>query len=311
MTKSAFVFPGQGAQEVGMGRACAEEFPQAAAIFAAADEALGFDLSGLCWRGPEEDLQLTANTQPAILTASIAIERVLRAEGLNPQAVAGHSLGEYSALVSSGALRFEDAVRLVRRRGELMQEAVPVGVGAMAAVLGLDELELRQIVEAVSESGSEVCAIANLNAPGQTVLAGHRAAVEEAVERASAAGAKRAILLQVSAPFHSPLMAPAREGMEPYLRETEFRDPSVPVVTNVDAQPATRADEVRDALLRQIDQPVRWVESVTFMADSLGIEEFVEIGPGRVLSGLIKRISRATPSTSLSDPEAVRSFLEG
>lgn len=310
LVKTAFVFPGQGSQEVGMGRACAEAFPEAAAVFAAADEALGFDLSGLCWQGPEEDLQLTANSQPAILTASIAMERVLRSAGRGPVAVAGHSLGEYSALVSAGALDFADAVRLVRRRGQLMQEAVPVGVGAMAAILGLEDSVLQGIVESI-DSQLGVCTIANLNAPGQTVLAGHVAAVESAVAQASAAGARRAVFLQVSAPFHSPLMAPAREAMEPYLRDTAFRDPEVPVMTNVDAAPATRADQVRDALLRQIDQPVRWVESIEAMVSSLGIQDFVEIGPGRVLSGMIKRISRETPCTSISDPDSVRSYLGG
>ena len=306
----AFVFPGQGAQIVGMGRRCAEAFSEAAEVFEAADRALGFELSALCWNGPQDQLGQTANTQPAILTASIAVARVLRARGHFPKVVAGHSLGEYSALVTADCIDFEDAVRLVRRRGELMQDAVPVGVGAMAAIIGLPADELGEIVAAVDGAKSR-CAVANLNAPGQTVISGHSSAVEEAMGRAKAAGAKRALRLAVSAPFHSPLMRPAREGLEPCLRAMEFRDPAVPVITNVDAEAATTAAAVRSALQRQIDQPVRWVESVGTMTDSFGIESFVEIGPGRVLSGLIRRISKGATTHSISDPEGVEQFLSG
>jgi len=310
----AFVFPGQGSQTVGMGRSCVDAFAESAAVFEAADRALGFDLSTLCWDGPEEDLQLTVNTQPAILTVSIAVHRALEAQGLEPRVVAGHSLGEYSALVAAGSLAFEDAIRLVRTRGQLMQEAVPVGVGAMAAIIGLPSAELQAIVEAVGSQDS-VCAVANLNAPGQTVIAGHRQAVEEAADAAKAAGAKRALILPVSAPFHSPLMRPAREAMESHLRDAEIRDPRIPVVTNADAAPATTARQVRDALLRQIDQPVRWVESVTAMLSGFGIDRFVEVGPGRVLSGLIRRIAKdvdieGVETWSLSEPDGVAKFLE-
>jgi len=305
---AAFVFPGQGSQAVGMGADCAATFPEAAEVFAAADEVLGFALSELCWNGPAEELQLTANTQPAILTTSIALHRVLAKRGHVPQVVAGHSLGEYSALVVAGCLAFEDAIALVRRRGELMQEAVPLGVGAMAAIIGLDDPAIDSVVAAANGEGS-VCAVANLNAPGQTVIAGHREAVERAAASAKEAGAKRAMLLPVSAPFHSPLMAPVRDGMEPYLRDIELHDPQIPVVTNVDAQPATTARAVRDALLRQIDHPVRWVESVAFMCTNLGVRSFVEIGPGRVLSGLIRRISRDVSTRSLSSVQSVQEFV--
>jgi [acyl-carrier-protein] S-malonyltransferase len=305
--RRAFVFPGQGSQAVGMGRACAEEFPEARAAFAAADAALGFSLSRLCWEGPESELQLTANTQPAIVTASIALHRVLEASGLRPDAVAGHSLGEYSALVAAGALTLEDAVRLVRRRGELMQQAVPAGVGAMAAFLAVDEAVVREI--AAAAAGGEVCAVTNLNAPGQTVIAGHRAAVERAVEEARRRGARKVRLLPVSAPFHSPLMAPAREAMAPLLASVPLRDPSVPVICNVDAVPLTDAADIRDALLRQIDQPVRWVESIECMSRDLGIGTFVEVGPGRVLSGLIKRIVPQATILAVGDPASLRDML--
>jgi len=303
----AFLFPGQGSQAVGMGRSCAQEFPEARAVFAEADQALGFALSRLCWEGPEAELQLTANTQPAILTASVALHRVLERSGLRPDAVAGHSLGEYSALVAAGALELADAVVVVRRRGELMQAAVPAGVGAMAAFLAVDEALVREI--AAAAAGDEVCAVANLNAPGQTVIAGHRAAVERAVEEAKRRGARKVMLLPVSAPFHSPLMAPARRAMEPLLAALPLRDPVVPVVCNVDALALERAADIRDALLRQIDQPVRWVESIERMSRELGIGAFVEVGPGRVLAGLVKRIVPQATVTSVGDPDSLRDLL--
>jgi [acyl-carrier-protein] S-malonyltransferase len=290
-----------------MGRECAQEFPAARAVFAAADAALGLPLSRLCWEGPDDELQLTANQQPALLVTSIAFYRVLEGSGRRPDAVAGHSLGEYSALVAAGALALEDAVVLVRRRGELMQRAVPPGVGAMAAFLGVDEAVVREI--AAAAAGDQVCAVANLNAPGQTVIAGHREAVERAIVAAKQRGARRAMLLPVSAPFHSPLMAPAREGMAPLLAEVALRDPEVPVVCNVDGRPLRRAAEVRDALLRQIDQPVRWVESIERMRSELGIGVFVEVGPGRVLTGLIKRIAPDATTQSVSDLESLRELL--
>jgi [acyl-carrier-protein] S-malonyltransferase len=301
------VFPGQGSQSVGMGKACADEFAEARAAFAAADRVLGFSLSRLCWEGPDAELQLTANTQPAVLTMSIAVYRVLEAQGLRPDVVAGHSLGEYSALVAAEALTLEDAVTLVRRRGELMQQAVPAGVGAMAAFLAVEESMVRDI--AATAAGDQVCAVTNLNAPGQTVIGGHREAVERAVEEAKRRGARKVTLLPVSAPFHSPLMAPARVGMEPLLAAVPLRDPRIPVVCNVDARPLTSADDVRDALLRQIDQPVRWVESVECMRHQLGVVSFVEVGPGRALAGMIKRIVSDASTTSVSDPASVRELL--
>lgn len=307
----ALVFPGQGSQKVGMGRAWAEAAEEAARTFEEADEVLGLPLSRICWEGPEEELGLTTNTQPALLATSIAIYRSLASLGLHvePLAMAGHSLGEYSALVAAGALGFADALRLVRRRGQLMQEAVPVGVGAMAAFIGLDD----QAVAAVAEEAAqgEVCAVANYNSPGQTVIAGHKAAVDRAVALAKERGARKATILAVSAPFHSPLMRPAREGLAPALAETVFHDPRVPVVANVDAAPVTTGDAARDALVRQIDGPVRWVESVQWMADpaNTGVDMFLEIGPGNVLSGLNRRIAAGTVSASLSEPAQLEKLL--
>lgn len=307
--KVAFVFPGQGSQKAGMGRAWADAAEEARRTFEEADEVLGFPLSRLCWEGPEEELGLTRNTQPALLATSVAIYRSLAPQGLfvEPVAVAGHSLGEYSALVAADALSFADALRLVRRRGELMQEAVPVGVGAMAAFIGLDD----QAVAAVAEEASrgEVCAVANYNSPGQTVIAGHKGAVDRAVALAKERGARKATLLAVSAPFHSPLMRPAREGMAAELAKVDFRAPRVPVVANVDAAPVITGDAARDALVRQIDGPVRWVESVTWMAQEAGIDTFLEIGPGNVLTGLNRRIATGTVCASLSDPEQLRKLL--
>jgi len=309
--KLAFVFPGQGSQKVGMGRVWADASAAARETFEEADEALGFPLSRLCWEGPEEELNLTANTQPALVTAAVAVFRAFGelAPELRPVAVAGHSLGEYSALVAAGALGFADALRLVRRRGELMQEAVPVGQGAMAAVIGLDAEGVAALAAAAAQG--EVCAVANLNGPGQTVLAGHKGAIDRAVALAREHGARKATLLAVSAPFHSPLMAPAREGMAPLLAAAVFRDPSVPVVTNVDAAPATTAAAVRDALVRQIDNPVRWVESVLWMEGAAGVEAFVEVGPGSVLSGLNRRIVKAARTTAVVDPDQLAKLLAG
>jgi len=297
-----FVFPGQGSQKVGMGREWAERSAAAKSAFDEANEALGFDLATLCWEGPEEELQRTANTQPAILTVSVAIHRALVDEGVAmPGAMAGHSLGEYSAHVAAGTLSLADAVRLVRRRGELMQEAVPEGVGAMAAVLGLDAGEVVAI--AAEAAQDEVCSVANFNSPEQTVIAGNRGAVERAMALAKERGAKRAIPLPVSAPFHCALMAPAREGLLPDLEATTFATPSVPVVVNVDARPVSEGAAARDALIRQVDGPVRWVESVRRLVE-MGGRRFVEVGPGAVLSGLIRRIDREAKATSVADPAA-------
>ena len=307
--KIAFMFPGQGSQKVGMGRAWAEASPAARATFEEADEALGFPLSRLCFEGPEEDLNLTANTQPALVAVSTAVHRALGelAPGLRPVAVAGHSLGEYSALVAAGALGFADALRLVRRRGELMQEAVPVGVGAMAAIIGLDPETIAAIAQEASQG--EICAVANYNGPAQTVIAGHKDAVDRAVALARERGARKATLLAVSAPFHSPLMRPAREGMAPLLEAAEFRDPAVPVVTNVDAASVTTGAAARDALIRQIDSPVRWVESALRMESSLGVEVFMEVGPGNVLAGMTRRIVQSARTTAVTDPDHLRQLL--
>lgn len=293
MGQLALLFPGQGSQFVGMGRTLYESSAAARAVFDEADATLGFPLSRLCFEGPEEDLKRTANTQPAILTHSVAALIELRAG--QPQRLegaafaAGHSLGEYSACVAAGALAFADAVRLVRRRGELMQEAVPAGVGAMAAIVGLSAEEVEAACHE-SESGEVVCA-ANYNSPEQTVIAGHAGAVARASTAALAKGAKRAIPLPVSAPFHSPLMRPARERMADLLAATRFADGAIPVVTNVDAVPVTDGARLREALVRQIDSPVRWVESVRRL-EREGVDRALEIGPGAVLAGLVRRIER-------------------
>ena len=311
--KTAFLFPGQGSQKIAMGRSWAELFPEARAAFDEASEALGFDIAKLCWEGPEADLQLTANTQPAILTASVAIARVLAAQGFGASAlaaVAGHSLGEYSALVAAGVLTLPDAVRLVRRRGELMQEAVPVGVGAMAAILGLDSAAVRTLAAEAAGTGSagEICSVANYNSPEQTVIAGHKAAVERAMALAKERGAKRALPLPVSAPFHCALMQPARAGLTPMLAATRFAAARLPVVVNIDARPATEGEALREALERQIDGPVRWVESVRFLHDEMGVRRFVEVGPGSVLSGLVKRIVPGVEAMSISEPAAIEAL---
>lgn len=306
-TKTAFLFPGQGSQKIGMGKAWAESFPEALQAFEEASEALGFDLAKLCWEGPEEALQLTANTQPAILTASVAMARVVVNRGFVPDAVAGHSLGEYSALVVAGVLPLSDAVRLVRKRGELMQEAVPVGVGAMAAILGL-EAEIVREVAASAESTDETCSVANYNSPEQTVIAGHRGAVERAMGLAKERGAKRALPLPVSAPFHCALMRPARTGLTPDLEATAFADATLPVVVNIDARPNQSGAELRGALERQIDGPVRWVESVRALHETLGIGRFVEVGPGNVLTGLVKRIVPGVPALSVAEPAALEAL---
>ncbi|MDX1631613.1 MAG: ACP S-malonyltransferase [Thermoanaerobaculia bacterium] len=307
--KLAFVFPGQGSQSVGMGRSWAEAHSEARATYEEADEALGFAVSRICWEGPEEELKRTANQQPAILTTSVAIQRVLASRGLEPALVAGHSLGEYSALVCAGVLELADAVRLVRYRGELMQEAVPEGLGAMAAILGLDAEEVEEIAEEAASPG-EVCTVANYNSPGQIVVAGHRPTVERAMELASERGARRAIPLPVSAPFHTPLMEPAREGLAPRLRDTRFRDPEIPVVSNVDARPLTEGAAAREALIRQVSSPVRWIESIRWMVKEGGVEEFVEVGPGSVLSGLIRRITGGLRPKTVGEADGLGELVD-
>ena len=286
----AFLFPGQGSQHPGMGKNLAEQFAVARETFEEANDALGFDLAGLCFNGPEEDLKLTANTQPAILTTSVAALRVLQREtGLMPSFVAGHSLGEYSALVCAGALDFADAVRTVRARGIFMQEAVPVGTGAMAAILGLGQEKLESVCIQAAEN--QVVAPANFNSGGQIVIAGHAEAVDRAVALAKSEGAKRAMLLPVSAPFHCSLMKPAGERLAAVLGDVEVSPLRRPVVTNVEALPNQAAERVCNLLVAQVSAPVRWEESMQWMLDQ-GVDRFIEIGPGKVLSGLIKRMAR-------------------
>lgn len=301
MPTVAFLFPGQGSQYAGMGRDLNAEFPAAAAVFAQADQALGEPLSRLCFEGPEEALKLTANTQPAILTTSIAAARVLAENGITPDYVAGHSLGEYSALVTAGGMEFKEAVKVVRRRGELMQEAVPAGAGAMAAILGMDEAAVVQLcADAVQgAAASEVCACANFNAPGQIVIAGAAAAVARAVALAGERQGK-AIPLPVSAPFHCALMAPAQETLQWDLWNTYFSELNFPLMTNVDAELIEGAEEARDALIRQVTAPVRWEASMRELV-ARGVTHCVEVGPGRVLSGLMRRIAKDVICLNVED----------
>ena len=304
----ACVFPGQGAQKVGMGKDLAAAYPVCRATFAEADEALGEPLSTLCFEGPESQLLLTENTQPAILAASVAVYRLAREHGIDPGFAAGHSLGEYSAHVAAGTLSFADALRTVRRRGRYMQEAVPVGVGAMAAILGLDAAAVAGACEAASAELSAVVTPANLNAPGQVVIAGEAAAVARAGELAKARGAKRVIALAVSAPFHCPLMAPAQRRLEPELRALAARAPAFPVVANVDALPKTDAAAAVDALIRQVSAPVRWEDVVRrLIAD--GARTFVELGPGSVLSGLIRKIDPGVTVMSIENGPGLEKAL--
>ena len=290
----ALLFPGQGSQSVGMGKSLSEASEPARTVFEEADRVLGFSLSKLCFEGPEEQLRLTANTQPAILTHSIAALADLRArfpEKLEGAVfAAGHSLGEYSAGVAAGAFSFADAVALVRARGTFMQEAVPAGVGAMAAIVGLEPAAVEEACREAAQG--ETVAPANYNSPEQTVIAGHAAAVARASEGCLARGAKRAIALPVSAPFHCALMSPARDRMKPLLEATVFTEAAMPVVTNVDAAPETSGEKLRDALVRQIDSPVRWVETVQRLARE-GVDRALEIGPGNVLAGLVRRIDKS------------------
>ena len=299
MSKIAFLFPGQGSQAAGMGKALSEAYPVARAVFDEADAALGFSISTLCFEGPDEQLKLTENTQPALLTVSVAALAVLTEHGFRPDYVAGHSLGEYSALVAAGAIGFADAVRTVNARGRYMQEAVPAGVGAMAAWLKppVDQVD-RILAEAAQ---GEVVQAANFNSPDQLVIAGHAGAVARASELAKAAGAKRTVPLPVSAPFHCGLMEPAQQRLKADLDTAEFRDLSVPLVNNVDAKALTAGAEARDGLYRQVPNSVRWVDSMRLLI-SQGVERFVEVGQGAVLCGLLKQIEPAAKSAKFGDP---------
>ncbi len=306
----AFIYPGQGAQTVGMGRDLADAYEAAAAVFAEVDDALGEPLSALIWDGPGEDLTLTANAQPALMATSLAAMRALEAEGVSlshAAFLAGHSLGEYSALAAAGALSLGDTARLLRIRGEAMQAATPVGTGAMAAILGLDLDAVSDVAQAAAEG--EVCQAANDNDPAQVVVSGHKAAVERAVELAKARGAKRALMLPVSAPFHSALMQPAAERMAEALSDVTIKQPAVPIVANVRATAVSDPDEIRALLVEQVTGAVRWRESVAYMA-AQGVTETAEIGAGKALSGMVRRIDRAITPVAVNGPADVRKLAE-
>jgi [acyl-carrier-protein] S-malonyltransferase len=307
MGKVAFMFPGQASQYPGMGKELAEKYPAARAVFDEADKALGFSVSKMCFEGTEDELKLTANTQPAILTVSVAAFRVLEEKGIAPDYVAGHSLGEYSALVAVGSLKFVDAVKLVRKRGQYMQEAVAAGQGAMAAIMGLSPAVVQDACKRAAEG--EVCSAANLNSPEQTVISGNASAVKRAVEIASQSGAKRAVILPVSAPFHSALMMPAQEKLEKDLQAIAFADLQLPLVTNVDADTIRTGEEARGALVRQVSMTVRWEESMRMLLDE-GVNTFVEVGPGRVLTGLMRQIERSVASLNVEDEKSLAGTLE-
>jgi [acyl-carrier-protein] S-malonyltransferase len=307
MAKWAFLFPGQGSQYVGMGKNLKDNFKEAADVFAEADEALGEKLSTLCFEGPESDLKLTMNTQPAILTVSIAVLRVLQKEAdVSPALVAGHSLGEYSALVCSGALTFADAVRIVRKRGTYMQEAVPVGVGGMAAVLGMDADVLEKICTECAED--QLVSPANYNCPGQIVISGHIEAVQRAADKAEAEGAKRAVMLPVSAPFHSALMKPAAEKLAQALEPIPVSDLGVPVLSNADADFYPSKEEVKRLLTKQVDHPVRWIEEMDKLLGE-GVDTCLELGPGSVLKGLMRKINREVKTKNMDTTEGIKDFV--
>jgi [acyl-carrier-protein] S-malonyltransferase len=307
-TSLAFLFPGQGSQAVGMGKELAEKYPVARQTFEEADAALGMALSRLCFEGPEEELRRTEITQPSILTVSVATWRVLAEQGVKPAWVAGHSLGEYSAHVAAGTFSFADAVRTVRNRGRYMQEAVPAAVGAMAAILGMEAEKVRQVCGQAAQG--EVCEAANRNSPEQVVISGHKAAVERAVALATEQGAKKAVLLPVSAPFHCSLMRPAQERLAKDLDALQMRNGATPVMCNVDATFVETGDASRDALIRQVTGTVRWDECVRGLI-AKGAETFVEVGPGKVLWGLMRQIDRSKTSWQTSDDAALQKALQG
>lgn len=308
MKKIAFVFPGQGSQTIGMGKELYERFPVAKAVFDAADEALGFSITDLCFNGPDEELRKTFNTQPAILTVSIACYEVLKEHGIVPTIVGGHSLGEYSALVVAGALSFADAVRLVRKRGELMQAAVPLGEGSMAAILGLERKVVTDVCRAAQEKFGAVQAV-NFNCPGQIVIAGKKEAVEAAAEMLKEAGAKRAIMLPVSAPFHSTLMKPAAEKLEIEFSNITVHDAVIPVVANINGQIITNAQGIKESLVKQADSPVEWEDCIAEIIKS-GATTFIEVGPGKVLSSLTKKINKEVDSLNVEDMASLEKTLD-
>jgi [acyl-carrier-protein] S-malonyltransferase len=309
MGKIAYIFPGQGSQSVGMGKDLVEAFPIAGQVFEEADRALDLNLSKMCFEGPEEDLKLTTNTQPAILTASIAALRVLQEKLASDVAyVAGHSLGEYSALVCAGAIAFADAVRTVRKRGEFMQDAVPVGTGTMAAIIGLEREKIEELCRQVNGADS-VVTLANINSSGQFVISGHTGAVNKVIELAKEHKAKRALPLPVSAPFHCSLMKPAAERLEGVLQNVSFIDPGIPLINNAEASVITSGEEARDSLVRQVYSPVEWERSMQYLLKQ-GIDTFVEIGPGKVLTGLLKRIDKKANGFNVFDVESLEKTVQ-
>lgn len=308
MAKTAFVFPGQGSQTVGMCKEFYDNYACAKKVFEEADEALGFSIAKMCFEGPEDQLRLTMNTQPAILTCSIAVLAVLRENGLNCQIAGGHSLGEYSALVAAGSLSLADAVRSVRKRGQFMQEAVPVGEGAMAAVMGLEPETIDAICRKVEAECGEAVQAVNFNCPGQVVIAGAAGAVAKAIDALKEAGARRAVSLPVSAPFHSTLMRPAAARLKEVLDEVEFHDARFPVVANVTAKPVTKAEEIRSLLVQQAASPVKWEMSMRYMLGE-GFDTFVEVGPGKVLTGFTRKIDRTANALNVEDMDSLEKTL--
>lgn len=308
MNKLAFVFPGQGAQAVGMGKDLFDQYDVAKRLFAEADEALGYSIKDMCFEGPADDLKLTANTQPAILTVSVIVNEILKEHGVQPDVAGGHSLGEYSALVAAGVLSFQDAVALVHKRGQYMQEAVPVGEGGMAAIIGLDDEAIAAACEKATKEAGEVQPV-NFNCPGQTVIAGTTHGVEKAVEELKAAGAKKAVVLPVSAPFHSTLMKPAAEKLAAELAKVAIHDAAFPVVSNFTGELETKAEEIKANLVAQADHPVRWIACVKTM-QAFGADTFVEAGPGKTLCGFNRRIDRSLKSLNVENLESLQKTLD-